>query len=86
MFNNLEVIMKQRLLSLAVLSAFTVASAAAVAAPVKLTKMQMDKVVAGANPHEQTITTNNGGVSGAGQSCSNGQTCNTFSYKTTGKP
>jgi hypothetical protein len=61
-------------------------SVAANAAPVKLSTEKMATITAGANPHEQTVTTNNGGVSGAGNSCSNGQTCNTFTFKTTGKP
>jgi hypothetical protein len=41
--------MKSRILSLAVLGAFTLASVSAVAAPVKLTKNQMDLVVAGSD-------------------------------------
>jgi hypothetical protein len=40
--------MKQRMTSLAVLAAFTVTAGAAIAEPVKLSKAQMDKVVAGA--------------------------------------
>lgn len=47
--------MKQRITSLAVLAAFTITAGAAIAEPVKLSKAQMDKVVAGA------ITQTNGG-------------------------
>jgi hypothetical protein len=43
-----EYIMKQRMTSLAVLTAFAVVAGAAMAEPVKLSKAQMDKVVAGA--------------------------------------
>lgn len=48
--------MRQRIVSLAVLTAFAVAAGAAFAEPVKLSKAQMDKVVAGA-----ITQTNNGG-------------------------
>jgi hypothetical protein len=50
-----EYIMKQRITSLVILAAFTVTAGAAMAEPVKLSKAQMDKVVAGA------ITQTNGG-------------------------
>lgn len=78
--------MNSRILSLAAIGAFAFAAGSAVAAPVQLTEAQMDKIVAGTNPHLQTVTTNSGGVSGAGNSCSNGQNCTTTTYKTTGKP
>lgn len=47
----------KKVVSLAVLSAFTLASVTAVAAPVKLTKAQMDKVVAGASEKSQGFYT-----------------------------
>jgi hypothetical protein len=78
--------MNSRILSLAVIGACAVGATTATAAPVKLTRAQMDKVVAGVNPHLQTVTVNPGGVSGAGNSCSNGQNCTTLIFKTTGKP
>jgi hypothetical protein len=53
-------------------------------APVKLTATQMDRITAGANPHEQSITTNPGGVQNS--SCPSNPNCETFTFKTTGKP
>lgn len=47
--------MRQRIFSLAVLTAFTVTAGAAMAEPIKLSKAQLDKVVAG------KITQVNGG-------------------------
>jgi len=45
--------MKSRILSLAILTTFAAASVSAVAAPVKLSKTQMDQVVAGKITTEQ---------------------------------
>lgn len=75
--------MKSRILSLAVIGAFTLTAGTAMAAPVKLSKEQMDKVVAGAgnnwcvscNPVGKTVpgqgeaikTTNGGGNAPPGQ-------------------
>jgi Response regulator containing a CheY-like receiver domain and an HTH DNA-binding domain len=44
------------------------------------------QVAAGVNPHLKTVTTNPGGVAGAGNSCTNNKNCKTFTFKTTGKP
>lgn len=40
--------MSRRILSIAILGGFTIAATSAMAAPVKLSKVQMDQVVAGA--------------------------------------
>lgn len=48
--------MNRRILSIAILGGFTIAATSAMAAPVKLSKVQMDQVVAGA-----ITQTNNGG-------------------------
>lgn len=53
--------MKSRLVSLAVLGAFTVAASTVTAAPVKLSKAQLDQVVAGIGDNWTTKKENGGG-------------------------
>ena len=47
---------------------------------------ELSFVSGGANPHLTSVTTNPGGVAGAGQSGSKNPNATTFTYKTTGKP